>query len=160
MIRIIVALDQKNGIAKKGFQPWYIPEDDAYFSRQTKLYGAKILVGNTTFKTFTKPQAGRTNYVLSRNTRSIEGSIVVNDLQKFLNESTGQDLWVVGGASIFEQVLSTGLVDELYITQIEADFGCDQFFPDYGADFTLRERSKSREQNGFKFSYAVYNRAQ
>ncbi len=160
MIRIIVAVDQKNGIGKKGFQPWYIPEDDAYFSRQTKLYGAKILVGNTTYKTFTRPQGGRTNYVLSRSTQSIGGAIAINDLNAFLDEMAGQDLWVVGGASIFEQVLNSNKADELYITHIEADFDCDQFFPDYSADFSLREKSEQREQNGFKFSYAIYDRSQ
>lgn len=161
MNRLIVALDQRNGMAKKGFQPWYIPEDEAYFSRQTKLYGAKILVGNTTFKTFSGPLKERVNYVLSRDTHSIEGAIaiVINDLYAFLDKMADQDLWIIGGASIYEQIIQAEKADELYITHIEADFGCDQFFPDYSAAFSLRERSELCEQNGFKFRYAIYDRS-
>ncbi len=159
MIRLIVATDQKLGIAKKGFQPWYIPQDEAYFTAQTKLHGGRVLVGGKTFKTFSQPLAGRSNYILSRSTEPIDGVTIVNDLDIFLEQSKDQDLWVVGGASVFEQVMLSGKVDELYITHIEADFGCDQYFPSYEADFVLRERSQPNQQNGFSFSYAIYDRA-
>lgn len=158
MIKMIVALDQKRGIGKKGFQPWYIPKDEAYFSRQTKLHGGHVLVGSTTLKTFKGPLAERTNYVLTRGKEPIKGAVVVNDLDAFLKNQTEQGLWVIGGASVFEQVIKTGKVDELYITRIEADFGCDQFFPDYEGSFVLREQSETLEQNGFKFSYTIYDR--
>ncbi|MDB5171099.1 MAG: dihydrofolate reductase, dihydrofolate reductase [Candidatus Saccharibacteria bacterium] len=160
MIRLIVAADQKRGIAKKGIQPWYIPEDEAYFGRQTKLHGAQVLVGSTTFKTFSEPLAERTNYVLTRNTEPVEGAVVVNNLDAFLEDHNNQDLWVIGGAAVFEQVMQSGKADELYVTHIEADFGCDQFFPAYEDAFVLREQSETRQQNGFRFSYAIYDKVE
>ncbi|MGC1177122.1 MAG: dihydrofolate reductase [Candidatus Saccharimonadales bacterium] len=156
MIRLIVACDRKRGMAKKGFQPWYIPEDEAYFTEETKKYGGNVLVGSTTFKTFHGPLAGRQNYVLTRDETPINGVELVHDLGGFLESLEGRDLWVIGGARVFAQVMEAGEADELYVTRIEADFGCNQFFPDYEANFQLVERGDLKEQNGFIFSFARY----
>lgn len=159
MIRLIVAVDQKLGLSKKGFQPWYIPNDEAYFTKLTKLHGGRILVGKTTYKTFGQPLSDRKNYVLSRNPEPIEGVTVVNDLNEFLGASKNEDLWVIGGAEVFKLLIQDDKVDELYMTHIEADFGCDKHFPSYKEGFILRKRSQAEEQNGFGFSYAVYDRS-
>jgi dihydrofolate reductase len=158
MIRLIVACDRKRGMAKHGFQPWYIPEDEKYFTDQTKSHGGIVLVGNTTFKTFSGPLAGRENYILTRHT-PIKGVHVVHDLAKFLEDFQDKDVWVVGGTAVFDQIMQAGKTDELYITHIDADFGCDQFFPEYEADYKLVKQTEPREQNGFTFHYACYIKA-
>lgn len=156
MMRLIVACDRKLGMAKHGFQPWYIPEDEKYFTDQTKKHGGIVLVGNTTFKTFSEPLAGRDNYILTRHDTPIKGVRVVHDLTKFLKDFQDKDVWVIGGAKVFDQVIQHGKADELYITHIDADFGCDQFFPEYKDSFTLVEQTDQREQNGFRFTFAKY----
>jgi dihydrofolate reductase len=158
MIRLIVAIDRELGLAKQGVQPWYIPKDEDYFTEQTKQYGAAVLVGSTTFQTFQKPLEGRQNYVLTRDKTSVDGVELVHDLEKFLKEFQEKDLWVIGGANVFSQVIQAGKADELYITHIEALFGCNQFFPDYQTNFSLTERSELHEQNGFIFSFARYTK--
>jgi len=159
MIRLIVAVDRKNGMAKHGGQPWYIPHDEKYFTEKTKSYGGKNVIGRITFQTFKGPLAGRTNYVLTSNEEDIEGAIQVHDLKTFLEQNKGEDLWIVGGAHVFQQVIDMGFADELYITHIDADFGCDQFFPEYSKTFTQTKVSDWHEENGFKFKYAIYSRA-
>ena len=156
MIRLIVACDRKLGMAKRGFQPWYIPEDEQYFTDQTKSLGGIVLVGHTTFKTFHGPLAGRENYVLTRHDTPIKGVHIVHDIEKFLEDFKDKDVWVVGGAAVFDEVMKAGKADLLYITRIDADFGCDQFFPEYEKDFKLVEQGEPREQNGFHFTYARY----
>jgi|ERR1039458_355985 dihydrofolate reductase len=160
MIRLIAAIDRKGGIAKHGYQPWYIPEDEAYFTKQTKSHGGNVLTGGTTFRDSYKgnPLVGRTNYLLTRNIQPIEGVLLVHDLKEWLATIGNQDIWVAGGASLFQQVIDAGKADELYITHIDADFGCDQFFPDYQAKFRLISQSGQLAQNGFNFSYARYAR--
>jgi dihydrofolate reductase len=160
MIRLIAAIDRKGGIAKHGYQPWYIPEDEAYFTTQTKSYGGKVLTGGTTFRDSYKgnPLAGRTNYLLTRNIQPIKGVQLVHDLKAWLASIGNQDIWVAGGASVFQQVIDAGKADELYITHIDADFGCDQFFPEYKPTFRLINQSATHSQNGFNFSYALYTR--
>ena len=161
MIRLIAAIDVKRGIAKHGYQPWYIPEDEAYFTKQTKSYGGNVLTGGTTFRDSYKgkPLKGRTNYLLTKNIQPIEGVQLVHDLTAWLATIGNQDIWVAGGANVYEQIIDAGKADELYITHIDADFGCDQFFPDYQDKFRLIRQSDQLAQNGFNFSYALYARA-
>jgi dihydrofolate reductase len=153
MIRHIVALDEQYGMAKNGGQPWKIPDDERYFTDQTKLYGGNILVGRTTFETFHGPLRGRTNYVLTHQSTPIVGVTLVHDLDTFLQEWQG-DLWIVGGAAVFAETLER--TDELYVTRIFANFGCDQFYPQFDDQFSLASQSEIKAQNGFRYQYEVY----
>lgn len=160
MIRLIAAIDRKRGIAKNGAMPWKIPEDEKYFTDQTKTYGGHVLTGGETFRQayHGRPLAGRTNYVLTRRDEPIPGAIVVHDLDKLLSEFRDKDLWVAGGSEVFREVMDAGKADELYLTHIEGDFDCDRFFPEYEPGFKLAEQSEACEQNGHKFTYARYVR--
>jgi dihydrofolate reductase len=156
VIRLIAAVDRCRGLAKHGILPWYIPDDEEYFTNQTKLYGGNVLTGGRTFReTYHGPLAGRQNFVLSRDKKPIKNVILVHELENFLKEFT-EDLWVAGGSAVFQQVINLGKVDEIYLTQIDANFNCDQFFPDYQADFKLLDQGQQRTQNGFHFNYERY----
>lgn len=157
MIRLIAAIDRKRGIAKHGFMPWNIPDDEDYFTRMTKAFGGNVLSGGTTFREAyqNKPLEGRQNFILTHDSTPIESAQVVNSLDEFL-EKFGQNLWIAGGAKVFDQVIKKA--DELYLTHIDADFGCDQFFPVYENDFEPIEETARQEQNGFFFNYAIYRR--
>jgi dihydrofolate reductase len=155
MIRLISAIDQKRGIAKNGVQPWNIPADEQYFYEQTISHGAVVLMGQKTFEVIGHPLKERQNYVLSRHVHSGDGVIYIQDLDKFLHEQEN-DIWIIGGASLFEQGIV--VADELYLTHIEADFGCDQFFPEYEHVFDLKQTSDLHTQNGFIFTYSVYTK--
>lgn len=158
MNRLIVAIDRKRGLAKHGFMPWFIPEDEQYFTDQTKTHGAKVLSGGVTFREGynSRPLPERQNFILTHDTTPIQGVTLVHDLEKFLEDFKNEELWIAGGAKVFEQVIKLGFANELYLTHIDADFGCDQFFPEYKANFILHEQSERREQNGFYFTYAKY----
>lgn len=158
MIRLIAAIDRKRGIAKMGYQPWYIPEDSQNFSLLTKSCGGMVLIGGTTFKLMDGPLKGRHNFILSREKTPIDNVELVNNLEKFLDDWQSKDLWIIGGANVFTQVMELQKADELYLTKIEADFGCNQFFPGFDDDFVLSEKSNLQEQNGFIFSYTKYTR--
>jgi len=153
MIRLIVAIDQKRGMAKHGHLPWDIPEDREFYAEQTKKYGGQVLMGRATWG---KPLPDRTVYVLTHSNEPIEGATLVHDLNAFLDEFKDKDLWVVGGAEVFQQVMDAGKADELYITHIDAEFGCDRFFPEYEDKFELKEQTETHHQHGFSFRYAIY----
>ncbi len=158
MIRLIAATDRKSGLAKQGFQPWNIPDDEKYFNDHTKSHGGNVLIGAITFKTIGRPLVERQNYVLTRDKTPVEGVELVHDLESFLKDYKDRDLWVVGGANVFSQVIGADKADELYITHIEADFGCNQFFPEFVEKFKLVDESELHEQNGFIYRYAVYKK--
>jgi dihydrofolate reductase len=158
MIRLIAAIDRQHGIGKNGGQPWFIPDDTAYFSEQTKSHGGVVLVGSTTFKTFKGPLAERHNYVLTRSETPIEDAEIVHDLAKFLSDFKSSDVWIIGGAQLYQQIMDQHQADELYLTVIDADFGCDVFFPNYKDSYKLVTQSEPREQNGFRYYFATYQR--
>jgi dihydrofolate reductase len=158
MIRLIAAIDRKRGIAKNGGMPWDIPEDEKFFTDQTKTFGGNVLTGGRTFREAykSKPLAGRHNYILTRKDEPIEGAETVHDLRKLLDEFADTDLWVAGGAEVFKEIMDAGKADELYLTHIDGDFDCDRFFPEYEHGFKKVEESEVREQNGYRFTYARY----
>lgn len=160
MNRLIVAIDRQRGLAKHGYMPWKIPEDEQFFTDQTKTHGGHVLSGGVTYRLAygSKPLKDRHNYILTHHTGPLDGCVVVNDLEKFLDEFR-HDLWVSGGSIVFEQIMALDQADELLITHIDADFGCDQFFPEYENRFKLVDKSEPHEQNGFRFYYATYRRA-
>lgn len=157
MIRLIVAYDQQRGIAKHGVQPWNIPDDEAYFSQQTKSHGATVFMGRKTLEVMGSPLEGRDNVVLTSSDEAIAGVTLVHDVNEFLINLGDKDLWVIGGASIYELFMKQKLADELYITHIAADFGCDQFFPEFNEnDYIQESKIATKSQNGFSYQYAVY----
>lgn len=153
MIRLIAAIDNKRGIAKNGAIPWDIPDDRRFFREQTSGKGGAILMGKRTYEAIGHPLPDRRNLVLSKQQVSILGVETINNLQTL---NTLSDIWVIGGAEVFNQTINQA--DELYLTHIESDFGCDQFFPDYGKDFKQKWRSEIKEQNGLKFWYEILER--
>lgn len=155
MIRLIAAIDQKRGVAKAGRQPWHIPADEQYFKDQTCKFGARLLMGRKTFDVMKHPLPNRTNYVLSHDHRAESGIVGITDLDAFLQDLT-EDIWVIGGAAVYEQTI--GRADFLYLTQIESDFGCDQFFPNYAEQFELVDQSPPQYENGLAYTYAIYRR--
>lgn len=156
MIRLIASNDAKRGIARNGQIPWDLPLDKAYFKAQTLRFGGNILMGHKTFNTLSGPLIARTSYVASYSMAKLPGgAVLVNDLGSFINNFT-EDLWVIGGESIYAQTI--GRAHELYLTNIESDFNCDQFFPDY-KEFKLISSDGPRKENNLTFYFKVLKRS-
>lgn len=152
MIRGIVAMDERRGIARRGGLPWHIPADLAYFRTQTENH--TILMGSKTYNTLPAPLPHRRNVVASYALQVVRpGFELVHDVPAFLR-STKEDVWIIGGAALFAATLAD--CDELYITHLRGDFNCDRFFPAYQADFTLAEEQPPQTQNDYTFSFARY----
>jgi dihydrofolate reductase len=153
MIRLIAIVDTKLGMAKSGQQMVALPDDEAYFGKQTKKYGGNVLMGQRTFAVIGHTLPDRHNFVASHSPLPV-GVTAVADAVDFAQNFT-ENLWVIGGASIFGQTID--LADELYLTHVEANYQCDQFFPALNG-FELKQRSDMQHQNNVDFYYAVYSR--
>ena len=103
MIRLIAAIDRKRCIGKHGGLPWKIPEDEKFFTDQTKTRGGNVLTGAATFRDtyHGKPLKERNNYILTTKDTMIPGATIVHDLGALLEEFKDKDLWVAGGAGMF-----------------------------------------------------------
>lgn len=156
MIFAIAALDREGGIADDKGIPWQgkIPTDVAYF--RDKTTGSSVLMGAGWYKEQTLPLPKRKNYVATSDSNPLRpGFEKVTDARSFLQSAT-ENIWVGGGAGLFASTLD--LIDELYLTLIEADFNCTKFFPDYHKDFVRVDSNQPIIENGTTFTFTVWRR--
>ncbi len=155
MIRFIAAIDSQRGLAKNNQIPWNLPSDKARFRQLTLAYGANVFMGRSTYDQMNDYLKQRTVYVASRSDIKLtKGGILVNDVDSFISNFK-TDLWVIGGAGLFENTIK--YADELYLTIVEGDFNCDHFFPDY-KDFNLTKNDGRYTENGLNFTYQLFTR--
>ncbi|MCI5644138.1 dihydrofolate reductase [Treponema porcinum] len=127
----IIAAYTKNArvIGKNGKIPWNIPDDLKRFKRLTT--GNAVIMGRKTFESIGKPLADRLNIVISRTkTFTGENCITVNSLERALEEAKERGfstVFICGGETIYAEALP--YCTTLYLTEIDADYDGDVFFP-------------------------------
>ncbi len=155
MIRQIAAMDTKRGIATANGIPRRLPGDSAYFENQT--VDGVIVMGWTTYSEFSTPLHGRDNYVLTRDsTRLRAGFEPIVGLDEVVRGFPDKDIWVIGGASVFARTIDQA--DQLYITDVLADFNCTKFFPDYSTDFVRFDQSEVHTDGGVSYRFEKWRR--
>lgn len=141
MIISILNCDKEYGIGKKNSLLFSLKEDMKYF-RETTLNHV-VAMGENTLLSFpgSKPLKNRTNIVLSQDpTHNYEGVINVHTFEDFLRKikefSINEDVFIIGGASIYRQTLP--YVDMVYLTKVDAVGGAEVFFVNIDADSSFR----------------------
>lgn len=130
IVTIIAAVSADGKIAQRAGQSsldWTSKEDTRFFVEKTKEIGT-VVMGNTTWLTFGKPLKGRRLIVLSRQEQApVEGVEFTNEPVADLVARLGREgvtaLAVCGGANVYAQFLSAGLVNELFLTVEPVLFG-------------------------------------
>jgi dihydrofolate reductase len=130
MIIGIAAVDRKGAIGKGGKLPWHYSADMKFFKETTT--GNAIVMGRKTWLTLGKPLKGRLNIVLTRqaNLEPQESLLVLPDVDSALSlyESLTTDMFVIGGAQIYEAFLSH--IEKWIITEVPLTVkGADAFMP-------------------------------
>lgn len=128
MIKMILAVDSSNAIGwKDGRLPWKIPADMKRFKELTS--GGTVVMGWSTYKSLGRIDGlpNRKNLVLTRRTYpEIRGQFGNVDIISSLDYVRRlEDPWIIGGASVYDQALEAGLVDEIYLTLVDANSGAD-----------------------------------
>lgn len=155
MVRLIAAIDSQRGIADDTGIPWELPTDKAFYRKQ--LETGLILMGAGTYKEHSSPSMGRPNYVVTHHTEPLkDGFVAVHDVDTFFAKHQGELIQDIGGASLFEQTLKHA--DELVITQIDGDFHCTKFFPEFHDSFELLDQSDPVTENGVTFRFQTWHR--
>jgi len=151
MINLIAAIDDKRGIGSKGKLPWHLSEDLIRFKEITKGYA--IIMGRNTFESIGKPLPDRRNIVITQDPNfNVADVTVVNSIDDALDvaKSDSGEVFIIGGAQIFVQTID--LADKLYLTQVEGDFNCDTFFPDFSV-FKNEIFIGAGEANGIRYKF-------
>ncbi len=105
--------------------PWHIPEDFKWFKQMTT--GNVIVMGRKTFESIGRPLPGRETIVLSRSAFSHPGVRTVADLGGVSPDAGLREVFICGGAQIYEQALP--LCSDLYLTRVKRQVEGDVFFP-------------------------------
>ncbi|MEI7958201.1 MAG: dihydrofolate reductase [Verrucomicrobiota bacterium] len=133
----IAALAPNRVIGRAGTIPWRISDELRWFKRATT--GHTVLMGRKTYASLGRPLPNRRNLVITRGPE-IEGVTVIRDIQAFdpaAYAQPGTDVFVIGGAQIYEQLLPR--CDELLLTMVPLEVEGDTFFPEFESLFAYRE---------------------
>jgi dihydrofolate reductase len=157
VVSIVVARARNGVIGRDGELPWHLPSDMRRFRELTS--GHAVLMGRRTYESIParfRPLPQRRNLVLSRSVRELPGAEVFEDLGSAL-AACGPSCFVIGGGAVYREALA--LTQRVYATEVEMDMDGDTFFAELPApEWQLAERGETLEENGLRFSFAVYER--
>jgi len=157
-LSLIVAIAKNRVIGVNNTLPWHLPEDLKRFRALTT--GHHIIMGRKTYDSLGRLLPGRTTVIVTRNPDyKVEGAIVVHSLEAAI-EACGDDneAFLIGGAELYKDGLK--LANKLYITEINAEYAGDAFFPEFEMiEWRAGERETHQADNGLGFSYITYQRA-
>lgn len=152
----IWAQDQCGIIGKNNHLPWHLPKDLEHFKEIT--LNQAILMGRVTFEGMNQRLLpNRETLILTTQLGyQVDGAVVVTSVEEVLNWYENQDktLYIVGGNLVYK--LFEPYVDELFVTQVQAEVVGDTYFPrDFDfSRFSLvsSEDYEKDEQNEFEFT--------
>jgi dihydrofolate reductase len=148
MINIIVATDINNGIGINNQLPWHFKSDMKFFKTKTIGKGNNaVVMGKNTFLSIKKKLPNRDNLILSS---TLTGNNIfknINDLLLFIQHKKYDDVWIIGGETIYRQFLNLpGVVNNIYVTRIQDLYNCDAFFTDIPNNY-IKTDSQSIKEN-------------
>ena len=161
MIITILHADKKWGIGKRNDLMFSLPLDMKFFRETTR--GHVVAMGENTLLSFpnSKPLKNRTHIVLSADpTHNYEGVINVHSVEEFLKLikecSLKEDVYIIGGASIYNQTLS--YVDKVLLTKVDADGEAEVFFHNLDEDnnFECVDEGEVIKDNGYDIRFTTY----
>ena len=122
----IVCMDKFGIIGINNKMPWHIPSELKYFKSITQ--DSIVIMGSNTFHSIGHPLSDRINIVVSKKLNledtpelyvreSVENSI---DLAWYLALKEQKNIFIIGGASIYEQTIS--YINKAYITVLDVSY--------------------------------------
>ncbi len=157
-MNLIAAVDENWAIGLKNKLLVSIPADMQFFRETTT--GKVVVMGRRTLESFPngKPLPDRTNIVLTSDPDyAVKGAVVVHDLESLREELANypsEDIYVIGGESIYRQLLDE--CDVAHITKINYRFDADAWFPNLDEMPEWHITADSDEQTYFDLEYYFY----
>ncbi|MDP2654776.1 MAG: dihydrofolate reductase [Candidatus Omnitrophota bacterium] len=173
---IIVAVDSNFGIGKQGGLPWKLPGDMQHFKAVTtnvRSPGKKnaVVMGRKTWESIPvsfRPLPGRLNVVLSRHPAFLSlpdevlkaeslGSALAA-LSQGPTSSVIEQIFVIGGAEVFDEALRHPACQKIFLTKIAQSFQCDRFFPGDLTGFRKTGETRPEASQPIRCHFEEYQR--
>ena len=154
-MNIIVAVDNNWAIGNKNQLLVSIPNDHKHFREETT--GKVVVLGRKTLDTFPQglPLKNRTNIILSRDPKfQVKDATIVHSVEELLEELKqyeDEDIYIIGGESIYRQMLP--YCDVAHVTKIDHEYEADTYFPNLDKDEEWEITADSDEQTYFDIAY-------
>lgn len=154
-MNIIVAVDKHWAIGNNGQLLVTIPQDQKMFREET--LGKVVVMGRRTLESLPggQPLYGRANIVLTTDPEyRANGAIICHSVGEALMELEAyptEDVFVIGGQSIYEQFLP--YCDVAHVTSIDFAYMADTYFPNLDDLPDWQVVAESDEQTYFDLCY-------
>ena len=155
MINIIAAITDNNALGKDNKLLFRLKKDMAHFKNITT--DNVVIMGRKTYESIGKTLPNRVNIILSRNMESNEDFYTFDSIEKAIEWSKEnypqKEIFIIGGASVYDKALKDDIVDKLYMTKIKQTVeDADAFFPeiDYKRKWSITSVERFFE-NGIEF---------
>lgn len=168
---LILAVDKNNWLWKNWKLAWNLSKDLLYFKKTTVLTKISenlnaLIMWRKTWESIPekyRPLPWRLNIVLTRNTDFKDKWCVsftsFDEIFSHLDKLNNiEEVFVIGWANIYNQVLNYPNLERIYLTKINNDFWCDVFFNWIPKDFILESESNELEENWVMFKFLVYKK--
>lgn len=156
---MIVAAAENGVIGRRNQIPWRMPAELAYFKKVTM--GHPIIMGRKTHESIGRTLPGRRNIVITHHNdyTPAEGTEVVGSLDNAFKLVEGEDeVFIIGGASIYEQVMP--VADRLYLTKVHASVDGEVYFKYDTSEWkeVSREPHQADDKNQYAYEFKVLER--
>ena len=153
---IIAAIGKNNELGYKNDLIWKLKGDMKFFKENTINH--HVVMGENTFYSLPKKLENRIHIVLSFDGNFDDDIIVVRSIDEFFDvaKNIDDDIYVIGGASIYNQFIN--YADELFLTHIESESKADVYFPDfneYDYDVDILEE---KSENNINYKHVLYKK--
>ncbi|MDC7280660.1 dihydrofolate reductase [Butyrivibrio fibrisolvens] len=159
-MNLIVAVDRNWAIGKDNKLLVSIPDDMKFFRETTT--GKVVVMGRKTLESFPngKPLKNRVNIVLTRDPDyQVKDAVIVHskdELDKELAKYDSDDVYVIGGESIYRMLLDD--CNRAFVTYVDYTYDADTFFPNLEekTEWKLAEESEEQTYYDIEFYFRTY----
>uniref|UniRef100_A0A3Q3WEA2 dihydrofolate reductase n=1 Tax=Mola mola TaxID=94237 RepID=A0A3Q3WEA2_MOLML len=177
----IVAVCPDLGIGRNGDLPWHpvrLSNEFRHFRKMTSIPSVNgkqnvVIMGKNTWFSIpekNRPLINRINIVLSKQYKkppagahylATDFSSALRLVDTELAEQADQ-VWVIGGSSLYKELMDVPGTRRLFVTRILKQFECDTFLPEISQDhYRLLPEfpgvpPELQQENGIKYKFEVY----
>ena len=153
-VSLIAAMAKNRTIGKGNDIPWHIPGEQKMFKEIT--LGHTVVMGRKTYESIGGPLPGRTNIVVTRQKDySALGCIVAGSLDDAIAKAGEDEVFICGGAQIYEQALP--MARRIYLTTLHRDVEGDSHFPELSPE-EFEQVSSEVIDGGEPYTFSVFER--
>nr|XP_033785086.1 dihydrofolate reductase isoform X1 [Geotrypetes seraphini] len=182
IINAIVAVCPGMGIGKDGKLPWPLLRNEfKHFQRMTMTPAVEgkqnaVIMGRKTWLSIpekNRPLKGRINIVLSRElteppqgahhlAKSLDDALALLETPEL--SSKVDQVWIIGGSSLYKELMEKPVHQRLFVTRILQEFDCDTFLPEINGDtYSLLPEypgisADLQEENGVQYRFEVFEK--